>query len=168
MENGKMRPQLQPKDKVAVSHSSKQGHTSKVVKQCSRTIQPSWFKWYSWINVCANRHKVFCRMCCLAKQQKLLSVSVLRSSPFINKGFGSWNKALERFDVHEKSQMHHEAVERLACKASSVDLGVMMNAWSSADQEFHRNMLFKLLRAIRFLGKQGLPLRGHNESAEAF
>ena len=157
-----------PQFKVAVSHSSKPGHTSKVVKQCSRTIQPSWFKRYSWITVCANRHKVFCRVCCLAKQQKLLSVSVLRSSPFINEGFGSWNKALERFDVHEKSQMHREAVERLACKASSVDLGVMMNARSSVDQEFHRNMLFKLLRAIRFLGKQGLPLRGHNENAEAF
>ena len=70
--------------------------------------------------------------------------------------------------MHEKSQMHCEAVERLACKASSVDLGVMMNAQSSTEQEFHKSMLFKLLRAIRFLGKQGLPLRGHNESAEAF
>ena len=29
-------------------------------------------------------------------------------------------------------------------------------------------MLFKLLRAIRFLGKQGLAFRGHNESSEAF
>ena len=29
-------------------------------------------------------------------------------------------------------------------------------------------MLFKLLRAIRFLAKQGLAFRGHNESAEAF
>ena len=99
---------------------------------------------------------------------KLLSPSVLRSSPFINEGFGSWNKALKRFNMHEKSQMHCEAVEGLACKASSVDLGVMMNGRSSTEQEFHKSMLFKLLRAIRFLGKQGLPLRGHNESAEAF
>ena len=107
-------------------------------------------------------------MCCLAKQQKLLSPAVLQSSPFIAEGFGSWNKALERFDMHKTSQMHCEAVERLACKASNVDIGVMMNVRSSAEQEFHKSMLFKLIRAIRFLRKQGLPLRGHNESAEAF
>jgi len=61
--------------------------------------------------------------------------------------------------------MHCKAVERLACRASNVDLGVMMNAWSSTEQEFPKSMLFKLLRAIKFL--EGLPLRGHNDSAEA-
>ncbi|XP_065920227.1 zinc finger MYM-type protein 1-like [Dysidea avara] len=30
-----------------------------------------------------------------------------------SEGFSSWNKALERFDMHEKSQMHREAIERL-------------------------------------------------------
>jgi len=69
--------------------------------------------------------------------------------------------------MYEKSQMHREAVERLACKASSTDIKVIMNAQSSIKQEFHRNMLFKLLQAI-ILGKQGRPLRRHNESAEAF
>jgi len=29
-------------------------------------------------------------------------------------------------------------------------------------------MLLKLLRTIKFLGKQGLAIRDHNESAEAF
>jgi len=74
----------------------------------------------------------------------------MRSSPFIAEGFGSWNKALERFYFHEKSQMHCEAVEKLACKASKVDIGVMMNARSSIEQEFNRSMLFKLMRAIKF------------------
>lgn len=63
--------------------------------------------------------------------------------------------------------MHHEAVERLACKASRVHIGNMINAQSLCEQEFHRSMLFKLMRAIKYLGKQGLPLRGHNESSEA-
>jgi len=29
-------------------------------------------------------------------------------------------------------------------------------------------MLLIMMQAVRFLGKQGLPLRGHNESTEAF
>jgi len=43
-----------------------------------------------------------------------------------------------------------------------------MNARSSTEQEFSKSMLLKLMRAVRFLGKQGLPLSGHNGSAEAF
>lgn len=41
-----------------------------------------------------------------------------------------------------------------------------MNAQSLCEQEFHRSMLFKLMQAVKYLAKQGLPLRGHNESAE--
>ena len=41
-----------------------------------------------------------------------------------------------------------------------------MNAQSFYEQEFHRSMLFKLMQAVKYLAKQGLPLRGHNESAE--
>ena len=153
-----------PQSRVAVSYSSKQGNSSKTKQYC-RSIQPSWYKKYSWITVCTIKHKIFCRVCSFAKQQKLLSPSVLRSSPFTAEGFSSWNKALERFDMHEKSQMHREAIERLTCKDSIADIGIMMNTRSSIEQEFHRNMLFKLMRAVRFLGTQGLPLRGHNESA---
>ena len=81
----------------------------------------------------------------MAKQQKLLSPLVFKTSPFIAEGFGSWNKALERFDMHEKSEMHREAVERLAYKSSHVHIGNIMNAQSLYEQEFHRNMLFKLM-----------------------
>lgn len=47
-----------PQSKVAVSYSSKQGHSSKTKQYC-RTIQPSWYKKYSWITVCTKRHKIF-------------------------------------------------------------------------------------------------------------
>ena len=44
----------------------------------------------------------------------------------------------------------------------------MMNAKSSIEQEFNKSVLLKIMQAARFLGKQGLPLRGHNESTEVF
>ena len=75
-------------------YSSKQGHSNKT-KHNNRTIQTSWYEMYSWISVCTNKHKIYCRVCWLSKQQKLLSSSVMQSSPFIAERFGSWNKALE-------------------------------------------------------------------------
>ena len=81
--------------KRGISYSGK-------TKQYCRTIQPSWYNKYPWITVCTGGYKIFCRVCCMAKQQKLLSPSVFKTSLFIAEGFGSWNKALERFDMHKK------------------------------------------------------------------
>ena len=152
--------------KLIQSHASKERQPGKK-KQYSRTIQTAWYKRYPWITVCTIQYKIYCRVCCLAKQHGLLSTSGKNSS-FIAEGFGNWNKALERFEMHEKSEMHREALERLEYRASNVHIGNLLNREVAADQEFHRCMLLKLLRAIRFLAKQGLAFRGHNESSEAF
>ena len=104
----------------------------------------------------------------MAKQHGLLSSSVLKSSSFVAEEFENWNKALERFEMHKNSKMHCEALARLEYRASNVHIGDLCNKEVAADQEFHRCMLFKVLRANRFPGKQGLAFRGHNESSEAF
>ena len=63
--------------------------------------------------------------------------------------------------------MHLEAIERLGAKAS-LHIGVQLNTQYAAEQKFHKSMLLKLLEAVRFLGRQGLPLRGHCEDVESF
>ena len=155
------------KSKVVHSHNSKERQDCK--KSYCRKIQPAWYQKYPWITVCSSRYKIFCRTCRSAQQQGLLSSSVLsRKSPFITGGFGNWRKALKRFQEHEKSEMHLEAIERLAAKASSLHIGVQLNTQYAAEQKFHKTMLLKLLEAVRFLGRQGLPLRGHCEDVESF
>jgi len=101
----------------------------------------------------------------LAKQHGFLSATVQKNSTFVTKRFGNWNKAQERFEMYEKSEMHHEALERLQYVAFNVHIGNLLKREAAADQEFHRFMLLKLLQAIRF---QGLVCRKHNESSEAF
>jgi len=59
-------------------------------------------------------------------------------------------KALERFDTHEKSDMDHEATERLQLRGSSIHVGCMLDTKASPEQEFHGAMLLKLLRKIKF------------------
>ena len=55
--------------------------------------------------------------------------------------------------MHEKSEMHLDGIERLAAKASSLHIGVLLNTWYAAEQNFYKSMLLKLLEAIRFLGR---------------
>ena len=119
--------------------------------------------------MCSSRYKILCRTCRSVQQQGLLSSLVLNSkSPFITGDCGNWRKALQRFQEHEKSEMHLETAERLAAKASSLHIGAWLNTQYAEEQKFHKTMLFKLLEAVRFLGRQGLPLRGHCEDVESF
>ena len=111
------------KSKVVHSHNSKERQNYK--KSYCRKIQSAWHQKYPWITVCSSCYKIFCRTCRSAQQQGLLSSSVLScKSPFITGGFGNWRKALKRFQEHEKSEMHLEAIGRLAAKASSLHIGV--------------------------------------------
>ena len=79
--------------------------------------------------------------------------------------FKNLKKALERFREHENSVMHKEAVLKIATtKSTSSGIGAQLQR----DQKHHQNMLMKLLSCIKYLARQGLPFRGHNEDAESF
>ena len=95
--------------------------------------------------MCTCRYKIYSRICCLAKQHGLLSNYVLKNLSFFTEGFGDWNKALETFDMHEKSDMHREVTERLQLRASSIHIDCMLDIKAVAEQEFYTCMLLKLL-----------------------
>ena len=61
-------------------------------------------------------------------------------------------------DEHERSEMHREAVVKLAATASSTHVGAQLNAQHLLHQWHHQHMLTKLLSSIRFFAHQGLPL----------
>ena len=79
---------------------------------------------------------------------------------FIKEGFCNWKKARELFERHEKSESHKEAVLKL--KSTSVIAQISTQA--CRDQAEYRSMLLKQLHSLRYLLRQGLPIRGHKES----
>ena len=76
------------------------------VKCYSRKIQPALYKKFQWITVCTSKYKIFCACFRSANLQGLLTFSKCQKMTFIDQGFGSWNKAIQRFNKHEKSEMH--------------------------------------------------------------
>ena len=63
-----------------------------------------------------------CASCCSAKQQGLLTFTRHKNTAFVNQGFGSWNKAVKRFNDHERSEVHRQAVEKLEAKSSRTNV----------------------------------------------
>ena len=87
---------------------------------------------------------------------------------FVEGGFCKWKKALQRFSEHEKSEMHREAMTKVAAKSNAVDVGAQLNTQRSADQRDHRSMFLKLLECVRYLARHGLAFRGNHEDSVAF
>ena len=136
-------------------------------KSHSRTIQSAWYSAHPWISVCTSQYRVYCATCRAANCQGLLNPKPTKS-PFIYDGFTNWKKALEKFREHENSSTHRDATQKLAAKNRGIGIDAQLSAQLSNDQKHHRSMLMKLLLAIQFLSRQGLPLRGHKEDIEAF
>ena len=65
------------------------------------------------------------------------------------------------FRNHEKSKCHAEAVERMVqLPATTPDVGEMLVGQLADQKKHNREILLHILRAVRFLARQGLPLCG--------
>ena len=149
---------------VTYTHKDK----GKQLKTYARHIQPSWFQEFPWISVCSSTLKIYCCVCREAKSKVFLTFSKNYKPAFVENGFQNLKKAKERFRDHESSSMHAEAVLKLGAQQSSPGVDSLLNKQLDSEQLFHRKMLMKLLSAIFYLTRQGLPLRGHHEDKNSF
>ena len=144
--------------KQVYSHSSQELNRK---KSYSRAIQASWYKKFPWITVCTSSYKIFCHNCRIAKMKGL--ITSFKSSTFVDNGFSNWKKVLEKFEEHERSDNHREAVAKVAAFLSATDVGAQLSAVHKKTQLYNQRMLLKLLSTVQFLARQGLSLRGHLE-----
>ena len=81
---------------------------------------------------------------------------------FITTGFGNYKKAIEKFEIHEKSDCHNEARVKIAfLKGPSIS--VQLNTQIAKLQSVRRSGLLFMLQGLRFLLRQGIAIRGHFE-----
>ena len=105
--------------------------------------------------------KEFWFYCRHAAKHNPCSMTTKGEDAFSLNRFDNYKKALEKFQTHEKSALHREAV----------------NWWSGTHAKAHhpfkhywvlellarRSGLIKQLEAMKFLLQQGIPLRGHTD-----
>lgn len=81
---------------------------------------------------------------------------------FVKDGFSSWNKAIERFRVHEKSNLHRTATTAVTLHKTT-NVSCMLSSQLMKDKSDNRICLMKIFESTRYLAVQGIPLRGHKE-----
>lgn len=93
------------------------------------------------------------------KRKGLLTLSSKQEKAFTVDGFGNWKKALQRFKEHERSEGHRESMEKHnLMRQPSVASKLATEIENS--QALHRILLKKEISSIKYLLRQGMPLRG--------
>ena len=72
-----------------------------------RSCMHKWFQEFKWIHYSENEDKVYCFYCIKNVHEKKSNAG--DKDTFTYSGFNSWNKAKERFKLHESSKEHEDA-----------------------------------------------------------
>ena len=131
-------------------------------KRKTRTVQAKWFQDFPWLSYCVARTALFCHYCRTAERQQLLTFSKNAETAFTVDGFQNWKKAISRFQQHEASTAHKEALSKLSV-VKQMPVTAQLVGQQARNQESRRQMLLKQLTSLRLLLRQGLAVRGHDD-----
>ena len=86
---------------------------------------------------------------------------------FLTRGFQNWKDATRTFRFHEKSTCHVKAVEKvITLPETTKHIGELLSSQVAKDRKRNRASLLHILRALRYLARQGLSLRGSSLTHE--
>ena len=133
-------------------------------KIVNRSFQLIWFEKWPWLHYVENNDTVLCFMCAQASAQRKLQWSSNLDLAFISKGFTNWKDATIKFAIHEASKCHKEAVLKMVTLPSSTrNVAESLSSRLRKEKLERRQCFLKVLSNIRYLARQGLPLRGHGD-----
>ena len=125
-----------------------------------RQFQPVWYERYPWLVLCMTKLKAFCHLCKYCTKNKLLEHP--SDSAFVSLGYDNWKRALERFQRHADCLSHKEAAKKVM-QIQRPGIDCLLDGQCLKSQQLHRRMLYTVLSSLRFLVRQGLAIRGHDE-----
>ena len=142
------------------------GKTS-VVK---RSFQQQWFDRWPWLHYCEEKDLAFCFSCISVYQNNQLQAVHCLEKSFISTGFSNWKDTVAKFNKHEGSRCHKDAVlATVTLPAATRDISKLLSTQLAKERSERRKCFLKLLSNVRFLSRQGLAFRGDgNESDSNF
>jgi len=127
-----------------------------------RRFVPSWFDTYGWLEYSVKLDAAFCFICYLFKNK-----TAKGGNSFVNGGFRLWNHT-SKFDKHAACKSHRLAQEKF--DSFSITITSIANTLvkrTTEEKVMYKARLSYSLKCLRFLLRQGLACRGHDESEES-
>ena len=87
-----------------------------------------------------------------------------KDNVYISTGFSSWKKAPQCFLTHQESGCHRIAKTHQFTIPKCHDVGEMIDSKITEQRSIERKYLLQVIRCLRYLGRQGIALQGHNDN----
>ena len=126
-----------------------------------RNFRAEWCDKYSWLHYDVEKDAAFCYHCMRCEAEKKFLGSTKRDGAFISKGFTYWKEATTSFKKHESSDCHRVALDAIiTMPKTTMDILELLDKSHEREKAHNRSIFMLILENIRFLARQGLPLRG--------
>ncbi|CAN6578228.1 unnamed protein product [Malus baccata var. baccata] len=135
----------------------------------NRRFIPQWFDEFDWLEYSISKDAAFCLYCYLFQTNfAQVGSEAFTGDGFTGDGFKTWKKGRERFKMHvgPVGSVHNKAREtatNLMNQATHIETAVSKH--SDQARKAYRTCLNASIKCTKFLLRQGLPFRGHDESA---
>ncbi len=107
---------------------------------------------------------MFCYYCLVADKRDL---KTCKDETFSKIGFCNWKKTLSKFDKHEQTMSHREAIDVVVTIPSITNnVGEMLSSSLANQRSRNKKILLVILSNIKFFARQGLALRGQYVSGD--
>ena len=113
---------------------------------------------------CFSAHAVVCFYCHTQEKRGNLKDQTNKDPAFISKGFSNWKNALVSFRGHQNSSCHKTASSYHLVVPRCADVGKLMDNKLTDQRQVERKYLLDVIRCLRYLGRQGIALQGHDDN----
>jgi hypothetical protein len=134
----------------------------------SRGFSKTWYKKYDWLEYSEFKDAGFCFYCFLFKEPG--RPEHFGYDVFNRTGWRDWKHAYKSLHDHigGVDSAHNKCVQKCDdFKNQRQHIGNVFFKASKLSEELYQTRLASTLRCSRFLLKQGMPFRGHNESSDS-
>lgn len=131
-------------------------------------FQKHWMSRFSWL-VYTKSDGALCKYCVLFAHETSGKGSHQMLKSLVTEPFRDWKHALECFNEHSSNAYHKNAIIMgsnflKVCHDSNLDIRNTVSETRKKQVEENRKKLIPIIETIKFCGRQGLALRGTNDS----
>ena len=126
----------------------------------SRSFNAKRFNKWRWVHYIEDGDHFVCFSCVKVVEKGLINEDCIRlDSSFVKGGFTNGWKATEKFNGHEKSKLHSDAIQKISALENTLINALLSDAAHQA-QSRARHVLELMFRSVLFLVKKGVAFWG--------
>ena len=137
---------------------------SKIIGGRERRFQFSWYDRFQWLHWVPQLGGVLCLYCSNVYGMGMLTMTKNEQTSFLTYGYKDWKEATRAFPRHEVSSCHRESILKWNLYINAKPIDAHLNVVKNKEQENARVCLLKQMRSLKYLLRQGLAIRGKEET----